>query len=234
MRQHSVLVIDDQPAYRRAVVRLVNASDRLTVVGDTADCHDALHLALLQHPDLILLDGSLRGATGPCIARFLRSRQHTAQVVLLSMELTRERLVEAMRAGARGYLCKLTGDTSLVSDLERVIGGENLFNEMIRTSPALAARVQAEFRTIATVAAGAEEGALQPLSPSERALLEAIALGEENPAVPSVDTIRSFELDPIGEILRKLNDNDRLELATFASRQDWSSGGLAASPPTLG
>lgn len=231
MHRHSVLVVDDHASFRSALCRLISASSGLTIAGQTGDCHEAIRLADTHRPDLILLNASLTGATGPCIARVLRRQDHGARTVFLSLELTQTRVIEAMRAGAHGYLCKVADAGSLVDAIERVLAGENLFVEMIRMSPGLAARLRAEFPADTTSGDRLGTDERRPLSAAEAAILDQIAFRHAEPLLDDT-LVRDPVLNvALGRIVRTLGNNDRLESAAVSAHHGWMDGGVPSSPP---
>lgn len=216
MLRRSVLIVEDHDAYRRGLCRVIDDSENFRVVGETGDCHEAVRLAKLHQPDVTVMDADLSGATGPCVTRVIRSQRREAMIVLLGMEIDHGRLIEAMRAGVSAYLAKEVGSEALVSALNRVLAGENLFREMIMASPALASRVLAEFQSGIREGGTVTNGVLQPLSDDERAILEGIASG-----IQARRPLGSTAGDAIGAVLRKLYDNDRAQTKLFAASHGW-------------
>ena len=108
-----VLLVDDHALVRSAIRQALDAPD-IEVVGEARNAEEALELAPLLRPDLLLLDIDLPGMTGIEAVRELAPRLPETRVVMLTVSTDRRNLLEAMRHGAAGYLTKdLTGDALL-------------------------------------------------------------------------------------------------------------------------
>jgi DNA-binding NarL/FixJ family response regulator len=108
-----VLLVDDHALVRSAIRQALEAPD-IEVVGEARNAEEALELAPLLRPDLLLLDIDLPGMTGIEAVRELAPRLPETRVVMLTVSTDRRNLLEAMRHGAAGYLTKdLTGDALL-------------------------------------------------------------------------------------------------------------------------
>jgi DNA-binding NarL/FixJ family response regulator len=108
-----VLLVDDHALVRSAIRQALDAPD-IEVVGEARNAEEAIELAPLLRPDLLLLDIDLPGMTGIEAVRVLAPRLPETRVVMLTVSTDRRNLLEAMRHGAAGYLTKdLTGDALL-------------------------------------------------------------------------------------------------------------------------
>lgn len=108
-----VLLVDDHALVRSAIRQALDAPD-IEVVGEARNAEEAIELAPLLRPDLLLLDIDLPGMTGIEAVRELAPRLPETRVVMLTVSTDRRNLLEAMRHGAAGYLTKdLTGDALL-------------------------------------------------------------------------------------------------------------------------
>lgn len=108
-----VMLVDDHALVRSAIRQALDAPD-IEVVGEARNAEEALELAPLLRPDLLLLDIDLPGMTGIEAVRELAPRLPETRVVMLTVSTDRRNLLEAMRHGAAGYLTKdLTGDALL-------------------------------------------------------------------------------------------------------------------------
>ena len=215
--------------FRRGLRRMLEDTGRFQVVGEAENGHEAIHLADVHHPELILIDVQLPGVTGLKIARVLRKQHQNAKLIFLSMHVDDERLFDAIRAGASAFITKDTDGDSLVDALRRVLAGENLINQMILSRPQLAWRVLSEFRALSNdgeQGAGAKESELAfaalPLSAREIEVLDCVAQGLSNKEIAdelyvTEQTVKNH----MTSVLRKLDVNDRVQAVLFAVKNGW-------------
>jgi DNA-binding NarL/FixJ family response regulator len=224
MLKRRVLLVEDHPMFRRGLRRILEETGRYAIVGEATNGHEAIHLADVHHPELVIMDVQLPGVTGLKIARVLRKQQPHARIVFLSMHVDDERLFDAIRAGATAFLTKdIDGDT-LIDALRRVLAGENLINTLILSRPQLAWRVLSEFRALANEpneAADASMSAL-PLSAREIEVLDCVAQGLSNKEIAdelfvTEQTVKNH----MTSVLRKLDVNDRVQAVLYAVKNGW-------------
>jgi DNA-binding NarL/FixJ family response regulator len=226
MLKRRVLLVEDHPMYRQGVKRLLEETGRYQVVGEAINGHDAIHLADIHHPEIVLIDVQLPGVTGLKIARVLR-KQHTAmKIVFLSMHLDDERLFDAIRSGACAFLTKDADHELILESLRRVSQGENLINQLILSRPQLAWRVLAEFRQLTNETEESREReiafAALPLSAREIEVLDCVAQGLSNKEIAdelyvTEQTVKNH----MTSVLRKLDVNDRVQAVLFAVKNGW-------------
>jgi EAL domain-containing protein (putative c-di-GMP-specific phosphodiesterase class I)/DNA-binding NarL/FixJ family response regulator len=119
-----VLVADDEPVVRAALIELVEAEDTLELVGVANDAQEAIDLALLEHPDVALLDVKMPAGGGPRAAREIRIGSVQTKVVAFSAYEDRTSVLEMLRAGAVGYLVKGTRAAEIVKMVHNVTRGD--------------------------------------------------------------------------------------------------------------
>ncbi|HEX7082505.1 MAG TPA: response regulator transcription factor [Gaiellaceae bacterium] len=118
-----VLVVDDHPLTRDALVRLLGGSG-FEVVAEAADGEQAVALAAEHRPDLVLLDLAMPGVDGVTALPRLRAAAPDAEVVVLTASEDEDSLLEAIRAGAAGYLLKSEPPERIVEFLRGAARGE--------------------------------------------------------------------------------------------------------------
>jgi DNA-binding NarL/FixJ family response regulator len=101
-----VLLVDDHALVRAGLSALIDATDDLTVVGEAADGEQAVELALNTTPDVVLMDLSMPGTDGVAATRLLLAARPETQVLVLTSFSDRDRVRDALAAGAIGYLLK--------------------------------------------------------------------------------------------------------------------------------
>jgi DNA-binding NarL/FixJ family response regulator len=121
--EHTVLIVDDHPLTRSALVTLLRGSG-FDVVGEAEDGEQAIDLARELQPELVLLDLSMPGLDGLHALPRLRESSPSTEVVVLTASGTEDNLLDAIRAGAAGYLLKSEPPDRIVDFLRGVARGE--------------------------------------------------------------------------------------------------------------
>jgi DNA-binding NarL/FixJ family response regulator len=208
-----VLLVDDHQMILDGLTAMLQShSGRVEVVGQTTDAEDALRLARLHTPDVILLDVRMKNASGLDVCQQLVTSQPDSKVVLLTVYDDQQYLFQGLRAGASGYLTKQVSGSELVSHLERVMAGEVVIDA------ALAGRV-------ALSAARLHSGEYWPganlgLTQRESEVLELMVRGLSNRAIANrlivgEETVKTH----VRNIYRKLDASDRSQAVTAAIRE---------------
>jgi len=167
-----VVVADDHAVVRQGIRTVLASDERFEVVGEAGSGDEALALTTEHEPDVLLLDITMPGMTGLEVASRLREAAVPVRMLVLSMHDRPEYVLEAVRAGAHGYLLKDTGPRELREAVRAVHEGETYF------SPAVAERLTAALR--GELEREGRRGQLQLLTPREREVLRLIAGGRTN------------------------------------------------------
>ena len=120
-----VAVIDDHAIVRNGLVQLLGSDPELEVVGAVGDGEAAVALCLEQRPDVALMDLSMPGMGGAEATRRIVEAAPGVQVVVLTSFMDRERIVDALNAGAVGYLLKDTEPEELLRGIHTAARGES-------------------------------------------------------------------------------------------------------------
>ncbi len=208
-RPVGVLLVDDHPVWRDGVRADLEAGGGVRVVGEAGSADEAVAVAVRERPDVVLLDLHLPGVPGVAVIRRLAERLPSARVLVLSASAEEADVLDAVKAGAAGYLLKSATGAEVVAAVAQVAGGDAVF------SPSLAALVLGEFRR---VAAGAGDG--QALTPREQEVLRLVARGYTYREIAdrltlSVRTVQNH----VQHILDKLQVRGRYELMRYAIRR---------------
>lgn len=205
-----LLVIDDHPLFRRGVRQLVDIEGGFEMVGEASSGPEGIDLALRLQPDLVLLDLNMEGMDGNQTLRALRAAGCAARVAMLTVSDQEEDLVEALRAGADGYLLKDTEPEELLRQLRHVVDGRLVLTEGLTEHLARAMRRQGQ---------PAPTG--QPrLTPREREVLDLIASGLNNKLIArELDLSEGTVKVHVKHLLKKLGLRSRLEAALWAVEQ---------------
>jgi DNA-binding NarL/FixJ family response regulator len=119
-----VLLAEDHPVVRAGLVELLGAEDDIDVVASLSDGAEAVAAVPELRPDLVLLDISMPEMTGIEATRRLVAADPDARIVILTVSADRDRIVEAIDAGALGYLLKDATPTELVDGVRAAARGE--------------------------------------------------------------------------------------------------------------
>ncbi len=195
-----VVLADDHPIWRDGV--RADLADGFEVVGEAASVGEAIAVIRASRPDLVVCDLHMPGGGGIAVAR---ACAEVAPVVMLTVSEAERDLLDAIAAGAIGYLVKSTPGPQLRAALLRAAAGEPVF------SPALAALVLGEFRRIAKASSG------QPLSEREREVLQLVARGHTYRQIGAELYIAEKTVENhVRNILAKLHLSRKNELMRYA------------------
>lgn len=160
-----VLICDDHTLVREALSQLLSADEGFSVVGEARDGHEAVRHALERDVDVVLMDISMPMLSGLEAARRILKAKPQVRVVMLSMHLDDDFIVQALDAGASGYILKDQPAAELLAALRAAAAGEASFSTQIR--PAL----------LAPPASGPRRKDKRALTPREREVLQLLAEG---------------------------------------------------------
>jgi DNA-binding NarL/FixJ family response regulator len=207
-----VLVADDQRVVREGLVMLLGLLGGIEVVGAAADGEQAVALATELRPHAVLMDLRMPRVDGVAATRRLRERDPGIKVLALTTYDDERSVVEALRAGARGYLTKDAGAEQIRQALEAVVRGEAAID------PAVQHHLVDALATAAPVATGALPDGL---TPREAEVLSLIADGLSNAEIAhhlvvSEATVKSH----INHLFTKIGARDRAQAVAYAYRHD--------------
>jgi DNA-binding NarL/FixJ family response regulator len=203
-----VMVVDDHPMWRDGVAR--DLAERGFEVRATAgDADAAVRIAGTVRPDVVLMDLNLGNVSGVEAIRRITGALPRTRVLVLSASGEHADVLEAVKAGASGYLVKSASVTELVDAVEQTAAGDAVF------TPGLAGLVLGEYRRIA---AESRAGSDEPrLTARETEVLRLVAKGLSARQIAARLTLshRTVE-NHVQSTLRKLHLHNRVELARYA------------------
>lgn len=204
-----VLVADDHTVVREGIRHILTRAPGFAVIGEAANGTEAVRQAEAMHPDVAVLDVSMPGGTGLQAAAELRHRAPETRVLILSMYDNAEYVLEAVRAGAHGYILKDSAATDLRAAVEAVNAGESFY------SPAIARRLSQAQR--GQLDRESRSGLLAQLTPRERDVLAGIARGLTNKETAAELGISHRTVETHREsLMRKLRIHTVAGLTKFA------------------
>jgi two-component system response regulator DevR len=213
-----VFLLDDHEVVRRGLRELLESDGGLEVVGEAGTAEQALARIPPTKPDVAVLDVRLPDGDGIEVCREVRSRHPEVHCVMLTSFSDDEALLQAMLAGASGYIAKQITGADIVDAVRRVANGQSLLN------PAVTARARDRIRNEPE---GDER--LARLSRQERTILDLIADGLTNRHIAerlnlAEKTVKNY----VSNLLSKLGMERRTQAAVYAARLGNQFGGRGA------
>ncbi|QHC24173.1 response regulator [Streptomyces sp. GS7] len=214
-----VFLVDDHEVVRRGVQDLLDAEPDIEVIGDAGTAGHALARGPALRPDVAVLDVRLPDGDGITVCRELRARLPELACLMLTSFDDDDALLDAIMAGAAGYVLKEIKGADLVAAVRTVASGRSMLD------PATTARLMHSLRGEGADA-GPEADALAGLSPREREILVLVGDGLTNRQIGqrlylSEKTVKNH----ISRLLAKLGVARRIQAAVLATR---------AAPPADG
>ncbi|WP_327158571.1 response regulator [Streptomyces tubercidicus] len=215
-----VFLLDDHEVVRRGVRDLLDAEPDIEVVGDAGTAGRALARGPALGPDVAVLDVRLPDGDGISVCRELRSRLPGLACLTLTSFDDDEALLDAIMAGAAGYVLKEIKGSDLVAAVRTVAAGRSLLD------PASTARLLDGLRGVDTGVDTGEPDALSGLTPREREVLGLIGAGLTNRQIArglhlSEETVKSH----ISRLLAALGVERRIQAAVLAAQGPPSAAG---------
>lgn len=205
-RAVSVMVVDDHPIWRDGVARDL-AEHGFRVLAAEGEEQAAVRVARTVTPDVVLMDLNLASGSGVAATAEITSSLSSTRVLVLSASGEQDDVLQAVKAGASGYLVKSASVPELIEAVHRTAAGDTVF------TPGLAGLVLGEYRRMA-----AGDGADVPaLTDRETDVLRMVAKGLSARRIADrlVISHRTVE-NHVQSTLRKLQLQNRVELARYA------------------
>ena len=211
-----VLLADDHALVRAGIRALLQNLEGVAVVAETGNGAEVLEFARAHRPDVVLLDISMPGLGGLEVSAQLRDALPEVRVVMLSMHANEEYVLQALRAGAAGYMLKDSATAELELALKAVMQGETYL------SPPISKQVVEGY----VQRVGAEQTSSDNLTPRQRQVLQLIAEGHStkeiahrlNLSVKTVETHRA-------QLMERLQIREIAGLVKYAIRHGLVTAG---------
>ncbi len=208
-RTARVLIADDQTLFRSGLARLLDVEDRVAVVGEAVDGLDAVKLAATLKPDVVLMDIKMPNLDGIEATRRIVTENPKVKVLMLTTFEADNHVIQALKAGASGYVLKDSTAGAIVSSILAVVAGERVM------ASAVANRVL-EMLTGATTPKEFYDG----LTAREVEILKMLATGMANKQIAyklkiSEKTVRNH----VSNMYEKLDIYDRAQAVLYAVRK---------------
>lgn len=208
MEKKDILLVDDHEVVRLGLKSLLEHNDQFEVVAEAGTAKEAVAQVEKYHPDVVLMDIRLPGASGIEACEEITNRWPDVRVVILTSYAEDEMLFSAIRAGASGYVLKQIGAEGLITAIEAACRGEALLD------PAVTQRV---FQEVRRAVKEEEAAAFANLSQQEKHVLALVSEGKTNREIAGAlylgeGTVRNY----VSSILSKLGVSNRAEAAAYA------------------
>lgn len=206
-----VLLIDDHPLFRKGVGQMISDETGFEVVGEADSGEQGIALAQQLSPDLILLDLHMKDLDGLETLRRLKASATKASCVMLTVSDAEEDLLEALRAGADGYLLKDMEPEQLRENLLKATRGVTVIQDRLTAILTRAAVFPENKASLDSTV----------LTDRENQILDCIAAGMNNKTIARELGITDSTVKVhIKNLLRKLNLSSRLEAAVWKFQQN--------------
>ena len=210
-----VLLVDDHELARAGLRSLLATERELVVIGEAGSGAEALALCRRLHPDLVLVDVRLPDMDGLAVTRAIKHESPTTSVIVFTFYENADYLLEALKAGAAGYVLKGASRQEIVGAVHQALAGESLLH------PNLVLELLRRMSTIRP-----EQVLVSQLTERELDVLRLVVLGQTNPEIAktlalTVSTVKTH----VEHVIGKLGVSDRTQAAVRAIEL-----GLAPSP----
>ncbi len=207
-RNVQVLIADDQTLFREGIKDLLEGEKGITVIGEAVDGNEVVRIAKKLKPDVILMDIKLPHLDGISATRQLREELPKTNILILSSFEDEAHVLEAIQAGANGYLSKMLPAAELVRALK------TFASEGMMIPQAVMGKLLAGLRT---KGAGGTEASLTALTKTEIKVLSFLGKGLSNKEIAaalgcSVKTVKNH----LNSIFQKLGVSNRTEAVVRA------------------
>ncbi len=207
-----ILVGDDHTLVRQGFRKILEERPDWEVVAEASDGREAVRQALSTEPDVAILDIGMPFLNGIEATRQIVRRLPSVRVLILSMHADEAYIIQALKAGARGYMLKDSADTDLIRGVSAVAAGKSFF------SPAVAKVMLDDY-----VRHLEEKGIVDrfaSLSEREREIFQLIAEGHSNKGIADLLSVGVATVETHrAHILQKLDIHNTAELVLYAVRR---------------
>jgi two-component system response regulator NreC len=203
----TVLLVDDHPIIRQGLRNLIAGAGDLQVIGEAADGIEALREIELRKPDIVLIDLMMPNLNGFEVLSQVRKLSPATRPIVFSMHGAEPYVVQALRAGAQGYVLKDAGPGEVVAAIRSVMRGDRYLSEPLRS------RLEASTARVEDVPLDSHDS----LTTRELEVLQMTAEGRSSAEIGKILGIspRTVEIHR-GNLMRKLGLRNQTALIRYA------------------
>jgi DNA-binding NarL/FixJ family response regulator len=207
MTSLQVVIADDQPMMRAGFKAVLEASGRIEVVAEAGTGEEAVRLATAHSPDVVLMDIRMPGMNGIEATRRLPRQR----VLILTTFGRDEYIIEALRAGASGFLLKDAPTQEVIDAVFAVAGGDAVL------SPAVTRQLLDQVGRRLPAAVSRDTGPLDTLTDRELEVLRLLAAGLSNAEIATALVVSEATVKShVSRLLNKLGLRDRVQAVIYA------------------
>ena len=207
-----ILIADDHAVVRQGLKMFLSLDPELSIIGEADNGRKAIEMAHQLQPDIVLMDLLMPVLGGVEATAIIRREMPDVEVIALTSVLEDKSVVDAVRAGAIGYLLKDTESDDLIRAIKAAAAGQ------VQLSPKAAARLMREVRTPDNP---------ETLTDRETDVLRLLAMGQSNKEIAQTLSIGEKTVKThVSNVLAKLSVTSRTQAALYAVRI-----GLVEAPP---
>jgi DNA-binding NarL/FixJ family response regulator len=205
-----VMVVDDQALVREGLMTLLEATPDLKPVAVAADGEEAVALCARHRPDVVLMDLRMPKLDGVEATRRIRAAQPDTEIVVLTTHADEASILDALQAGARGYLTKDAGIAEIARAVHAAADHQALLDPVVQS------------RLLAAASAGGRPAAPPPnlpdeLTPREAEVLSLIARGLSNAEIAAALVVSEATVKThINHLFAKIGARDRAQAVHYA------------------
>ena len=207
-----VLLADDHPLIRSGIRALLERDGSFQIIAEAADGNEAIEMASLHKPDLILMDVGMPRLNGIDAARYISEKLPGSRIVIVSMHSDESYVLRALKAGARGYLLKASTEADVLAAARAVASGHAYF------SPSITKLLVEDY--VSEIKRRGVEDSYDLLSMREKEILQLLVSGNSNREIAellnlSLATVETHR----NHIFQKLHLHNLPELILYAVRK---------------
>lgn len=209
-----LLVADDHTLVRQGIVKLLSTDKDIEVVGESSDGFDVVAKCQELQPDAILMDMYMPSMDGVAATRLIAQKHPNVQVIVLTASTDDDDVLQAVQAGARGYILKNSSVANLFAQIKEVLNGGVAF------SAEMTSKLVAGLSREPAVSMSSTPRPTSALTPREEEVLDLVSQGKTNKEIAnalfvSENTVRAH----IRSLMQKLEMDNRTQLAVYGLRE---------------
>lgn len=211
MEEITVLLVDDHPLINEGLEKILSLDDSIKVVGKANDGNEAIELAIKLKPDVVVMDINMPGIDGVEACAVIKDNLPQTEIIALTVCEEEDRILQILKAGAKGYFLKDVDPESLIDAIKNVVNGQSFIH------PQIAAKVLNRF---ATLTSKQSDDVGNVLTHRELEVVQYVAKGFSNKEIAETLFISEKTVkNHITNILRKLDLRDRVQVAIWAIKE---------------